>query len=213
MLNALKAASEAYLGEPIADAEVVIPFTAPAAFYDHLRMPLSKQLPAGILAARAYGVSGKCIDGGDDPRSDPEKLLLTVGYTKADLTAQLVNEMCGGYETLRQFHNPSLGFESVQEDIASGYQEMERQIRRLTSSHLNMAMRLESRKSAAWCFEGILHMTGLHDVLEKVLGLNYGSNDEAGGKIISDHITPLFAAARGVVSDCLSRLNSEQETI
>jgi len=221
MLNALKAASEAYLGEPIVDAEVVIPLSAPAAFYDNIRsvcsllavrMPLSEQLPAGILAARAYGFRGNCLDGGDDPRSDPEQLILTVEYAKAALTTQLVDEDYGEYETRRELHDTNLGLGSVKKDTSVEYKEVERAIRELTTLLLKDGNGAGIKEISSLVLLGeSANDAGLHDVLEKILGQKYGSYLETSSGAVSNPATPLFAASRAVALDCLRRLKSEKE--
>lgn len=118
MLKALKAASESYLEVPVPTAEITTPFPITKPFFDTLRSiakSLSIQMyqtpapPGGRLAALfVYGIGpGVC----DDllMLNEPAQLFLTVEYTRAALTALLVVEECGIYDTVRVLHETDLG--------------------------------------------------------------------------------------------------------
>lgn len=115
MLQSLRVASESYLEAPLAGVEVVVPFTASDAFFRRLRspssslgiyLPVSAPPPAGILAALAYGLGEDCPD---DVPAHGGRVLLTVDYSRAALTALLAHEDCGIFEIGDELHDTTLG--------------------------------------------------------------------------------------------------------
>lgn len=228
MLNALKVATESYLEAPISDVEVVLPFPTTAAFLDMLRsscsslslaMPLSAQPPAGILAARAYGLVGQCPAALDPsssaPDSDPEQLLLTVDYSRAALTAMLVVEECGVFEYRRVVHDTSLGTDVIAADAESP-NFLDSQTKLVRALHKLLDLPLQDGNGA-----GLTHVSGLallgesaddqhlYRALKEVLGQHHSdviARASGSGTSMAD---PLFAASAGVAEDCLDRLNFE----
>jgi len=218
MLKALKTATESYLQASLSTAEVVVPFPVAESSLDalraacsslSLRMPLSAQPPAGILAARAHGVGGNC----DTEDDDPAQLILTVDYSRAALTALLVAEECGIFEDRRVLHDTRLGADALsrgsdapgsissRSDLASALRDITR-------------LPLEDGNGAEVKRVGELALLGesagdrrLHDVLKEVLGEQSGSLVTTVSDGRRRVIDPLFAASRGVAQDCWSRMN------
>lgn len=226
MLKALKTATESYLGSKISAAEIVMPFPVSTSNLDSLRaasssvslhQPMSAQPPAGILAARAYGMHGTCnytAPGGvpdEDPMDDPEQLILTVDYSRAALTTLLVDEECGVFEIRRVLHNPHLGLDGLRESRATS-SDLESALRNVTQlplkdgngASLNRISNLVLLGESA----GDLR---LHDALRRVLGEQYGRLVKAASESRSSFIEPLFAPSRGVAWDCWDRLNYRKD--
>ena len=116
MLSALKTATESFLDTSISDADIVAPFPISQSFLDaicaaccslSLKSPLPKRRPGGILATRLHGIGQKCIlDGSEQP-------ILTIDYSRAALTALLVDVNCGAFEYRRVLHDTSLGADAL----------------------------------------------------------------------------------------------------
>ena len=136
MLTALKSAVEAYLEESLLDAEVVFSYKAPEAYYDAahstltslgVQVPMWHQLPAGIRAARAYGIGGDCYS----PDPDPEQLILTIDYSRGALVALMVDEYCSDFKIDRSLYDTRLGTDTLSEG-PEGRQELATALRWLT---------------------------------------------------------------------------------
>ena len=224
MLQALKTAVESYLETPLSTVEVVVPFPASDSYLDSLRsacsslslqIPRSAQPPAGIFAARAQGIGGKCNTGLVDDTSeqtrtdDLEQMLLTVDYSRAALTALLVFEECGVFEDRRVLHDTSIGTDGLTRESKNGHDELVHALRHVTR------LPLEDGNGAGLKQISQLVLLGesagdqqLEDVLKEVLGqqlrsLLAAAHDRSGGVT-----NPLFAASRGVAQDCWNRETS-----
>jgi hypothetical protein len=215
MLKALKAATESYLETTVSAAEIVVPFPATEGYLKavrsacssiSLRMPMSAQPPAGILAARANGIGRKhCQDDGDD---DPPQLILTVEYSRAALTALIVHEECGVFEYRRVLHDTNLGLDQLRGGSESNREKLETSLRELV--HLPMS---DGGNGEELKYINNLVLLGesagdsqLNHALKKVISEEDGRRVGQGGP---DAIDPLFAASRGVAFDCWDRLNFE----
>lgn len=121
MLRSLKTATESYLVDVgfvagLSTANIILPFPLSPTYKDVIRtaatsVSLKAQLagghPAGIFAALAHGITHECgpyqlhskegkeaaLKSGDPP----PRLVLTVDYSQAALTAVLFIEECGSY--------------------------------------------------------------------------------------------------------------------
>ena len=240
MLKALKVATESFLEAPLSDAEVVVPFPVSESYLVALRaacsslslhMPRSAQPPAGILAARAYGIGGKCnyditneTSSKQHSRNDPEQLVLTVDYSRAALTVLLLSEQCGVFEYHRVLHEMSLGTDALFLDTPdtpgsdTGRAQLAQALYDITR------LPLETGNGAGLTAISELVVMGesaddsrLHDALVEVL-LDKKSNDspfEALGKgkpYAGGMIDPVFAASQGVAQDCWDRLNFSSQS-
>ncbi|KAL6713036.1 hypothetical protein ACLMJK_009432 [Lecanora helva] len=126
MFTAIETASQAYLETHLLSAEIVVPFPVSSFYLTSLRsacsmlslhMPLITQPPAGILAAHAHGIDGKCTDHLARPQKDKAddfpQLILTIDYSRAALTGLLLIEECSVFECRRVLHNTNLGTDSI----------------------------------------------------------------------------------------------------
>ena len=240
MLKALKVATESYLEAPLSDAEVIVPFPVSESYLValraacsslSLRMPRSAQPPAGILAARAYGIGGKCnYDVTDEHSSkqysgnDPEQLVLTVDYSRAALTVLLLSEQCGVFEYHRVLHEMSLGTDALFLDTPqtpgpnTGRAQLAKALYDITR------LPLKTGNGAGLIVISELVVMGesaddfrLHDALVEVL-LDKTSNDSPfkalskGKPHAGGMIDPVFAASQGVAQDCWDRLNFSSQS-
>jgi hypothetical protein len=218
MLKALKAATESYLETTVLATEIVVPFPVTEGYRKavrsacssiSLRMPMSAQPPAGIVAARAHGIGQKhCPDDEDD---DPPQLILTVEYSKAALTALVVYEECGVFEYRRVLHDINLGLDQLRGGSESIREKLETSLRELVRLPMNDGGNGEELK-----YINNLVLLGesagdsqLNDVLKKVIREEDGRRVVTASQSGSDAIDPLFAASRGAAFDCWDRLNFE----
>ncbi|KAL8723922.1 MAG: hypothetical protein Q9166_008220, partial [cf. Caloplaca sp. 2 TL-2023] len=223
MLQALRTASESYLETPLAGVEVVVPFPASDAFLRTLRstcsslgiyLPLSAPPPAGILAARAYGIGRGCPD--DDQWYD-EQLILTVDYSRAALTALLVYEDCGYFEMGDDLHNTTLGADALSTSSDRGRADLARALRKITRLPLHIGNGAGLTEISELILIG--ESAGdkqLQDVLKEVLSEQSDSLLKGANERRTGVIDPIFAASRGVAYDCWDRLeysaSAESET-
>lgn len=223
MLKALKTATESYLDSKISNAEVVVPFPASESYLHDLRqavasvslhMPMSAQPPTGIIAARAHGMYGKCFDDLDlqghdkSMKNDPEQLILTIDYSRAALTALLVDEECGVFENRRVIHDTRLGLNGLHQlGSITATDLLETALRNITQ------LPLDDGNGAGLKYISNLVIIGesagdprLHDTLRRVLSeqLEPVTTVKSG---FSPPIDPVFAASRGVAWDCWDRMN------
>ena len=224
MLKALKTATESFLEASISAAEITVPFPVPDTYLDSLRsacsslslhMPLSAQPPAGILAARANSIAGKCDTTSSNEGSeqsqvdDPAQLILTISYTRAALTTLLVFEECGIFEYRRVLHDTRLGVDGLSGGSDSSYDDLARALRNITS------LPLEDGNGAELKQIGNLVLLGesagdqrLHDVLKDVLAEQFGRLAPTASDRRMGITDPLYAASRGVAKDCWDRIES-----
>ncbi|KAL9619883.1 MAG: hypothetical protein Q9160_005530 [Pyrenula sp. 1 TL-2023] len=228
MVNALKATAEAYLEAPISAAEVVFPFPTSELGYDavrstfsplSLKMPMSEQPPAGILAARAYGIGNPCngitveqnLKQSQTDGFHPSQLILTVDYSDAALTALLVFEDCYVFEDRRVFHDTSIGASARSETPSARRNDLVRALRNIT------ILPLEDGNGEELTQINELVLLGeraddhdLHEALKEVFQQKYWTGNfvttykEGNGANV---VSPLFAASRGVAQDCWDRID------
>jgi hypothetical protein len=229
MLKALKTATESYLEDSISAAEVVVPFPVSDAYLDTLRsacfslslyMPMSAQPPAGILAARAHGIAGKCNTATADKASDqgqaddPAQLILTVDYTHAALTALLVVEECGVFEYRRVLHDAHIGVDGLSGGSDNSRDDLARALRNVTRLPLEggNGAGLERISNLVLLGESVGDQR-LHDALEEVLGEQFGRLATTVSDERTEIIDPLYAASRGVAQDCWDRMESRHDVV
>jgi len=227
MLKALKTATESYLEASISAAEVVVPFPVSDAYLDILRstcfslslhMPMSAQPPAGILAARAHGMVGKCNivtrDKGSEQgqADDPMQLILTVDYTQAALTALLVVEECGVFEYRRVLHDTSLGVDGFSGGSDTNRGDLVRALQSFTRLPLedDNGDELERISNLVLLGESAGDQR-LHDVLKDILGERFYRLATTVSGEHTKNIDPLYAASRGVAEDCWDRLEYQSK--
>jgi hypothetical protein len=153
---------------------------------------VSRLSPAGTHAACAYGLDGNCDDGDDYP----EKLILTIEYSRAALTALLVYEICGAYEHRRVVQDTRLGLDSIQ-DGSADWSDLERALHEITELPLKDGNSAELKHIDNLVLLGeSARNSRMQNVLRNVLGERYNSLATIDGYVGA--IDPLFAAARGV---------------
>ena len=236
MLRALKVVTESYLEKPLSDAEVVVPFPVTDSFLDtlrsacfslSLRMPMSAQPPAGILAARANGIGGKCnnaaAETADVPNSDQQQfeplagqLILTVDYSRAALTALLVFEECSVFEQRYVLHDTRLGTDErlTRATDARGLSTTPRDLLARSLRKVTSLLPFEVGNGAGMSRISELVLLGesagdrlLHDALTEVLSECSYDFPAKVLKMPGGSFDPLFAASRGLALDCWDRLN------
>jgi hypothetical protein len=211
MLKALKAATESYLDMPISAAEIALPLHVSEPYYEilsdasasiALKLPYLRMEPAGVYAARVYGLNGKgdCYYG----TPDPEKLVLTVEYSRAALTALLLSEECAFYKHRRVAQDPRLGHGSIHGE--AGWDDLRRAFSEITELPLKdgNGAGIEQIANVAFLGESARDPQMQH-VLRRVLGERYDSVATDVGDV-----DPLFAAARGVAWYCRLHLQEEE---
>jgi hypothetical protein len=198
MMKALKVAAESYLESSVCTGLLDLPLQFSEPYYQVLRkasnvnslgLQLLRTNPAGIHAADAYGLSGDCSD---DLHEDPEKLILTVEYSRAAVTALLLDEDCGVYEWRRAVHSTRLGLDGISDGSEATWSDLERLFRQITE------LPLKSGNGAGLKHIGNIVLFGesagdsrLQNALRNVLGERYNSFTRTGGAA-----QPAFASAR-----------------
>ena len=214
MLNALKTATESYVGSKVTDAEVVFPFYVPRSFLNALQtastrislnMPELSHSPAGLLAARANGMDSKCY-----PHLVPEQYILTMDYSRAALTAMLINEHCGVYEVLQGLHETSFGTDSWSNESWSILVSKLREVIRIpvghgadASLHHISSVILLGESAGERRLRDALKEAWL-DGAEHDASVISGSSEDVNSGCMVD---PLYAAATGLAAHCLEKLN------
>ena len=231
MLRTLKTATESYLEAPLSAAEIVFPFPVSSSYLDTLRaacfslglhMPMSAQPPAGITAATARRIGGKCNYIVDDKVSeqnqedDPAQLILTVDYSRAALTTLLVVEECGVFEVRRVVHDTNLGTDvlakgSDNSGSCSTKDGLTNALHNVTHLPLKDGNGAELTKISELVMLGeSASNQRLINVLKDVLA------DQSNNLVATmdarqvGNMDPVFAASRGVAWDCWDRLNFER---
>ena len=219
MMSALRIALESYLEFGFLTAEVVFPFPITKIIPDALRsvcsfllleMPLSVQPPAGVLAARAQGIGGKCTTTMSDELSDVYQeddcvqLILTIDYSRAALIALLLVEECGVFEYKRVLHNTEIGTDKLQPNRDG----LERALRIVTTLPLEDGNGAGIQRISKLVLMGeFADDSRLNDELKKVLLEQALRHIAMMGDGRARTINPVFAASRGVAQDCCDRMN------
>lgn len=243
MINALKTASESYLEQSFSKVVVVIPSAMPYVLRYHLRsacasvnleLAMTFQLPAGAYVAKAHGI-GRMFDEAICYRYSRE-IILAVDYSRAAMSAVLLDELCGNYDWQRFLHRTDLGSDELfgrHETFSS------------TSGRHDLLLALDNfirlslgKDGPYYDYEeneglnddplrpiGRLVLTGesadneqLKSVLREVLVRD--DHDDGGLMALDDNedfearliaSDPLFAASRGAAYHCLSRMQFNKE--
>jgi hypothetical protein len=213
MLKALKVAAESNLEAPVCTGEIILPFYFTEPYYQilskastsiSLRLPYLRLEPAGIWAARAYGRVGDCNVWGDGP----EKLILTIEYSRAALTALLVAEQCGVFEYRRVVHDTRLGLDGVQDGSEASWSDLERAVREIAELPLKYGNGAGLKHISNVVLLGeSAGDSRMQNAVRNVLAERYNSLATRGGAI-----QPLFAAARCVAWYTWTRLNPSEES-
>ena len=243
MIIALKTASASYLEQSFSKVVVVTPFAMPYVLRYHLRsacasvnleLAMTFQLPAGAYVAKAHGF-GRMFDEADCYYYSRE-VILAIDYSRAVVSAVLLDEQCGKYDWQRFLHRTDLGSDGL-----FGRHETFRS----TSGRddlllvLNNFTRLSLGKDGPYYDyeeqeglndESIRHirrlvLTGesadneqLKSVLREVLVrddhddgplMALDDNEDFEARLIASD--PLFAASRGAAYHCLSRMQFNEE--
>ena len=232
MLDALKTAAEAYVETSLAAAEVVFPFPMSDDYLDALRsamssislqMPMSQQPPAGILAARAYGIGNECksaavVNSGSEQSQmnddEPAQLILTVDYSDAALTVLLLVEECNVFEYRRVLHDTGLGADTISRTPNDSHDDLARALRHITTLPLEDGNGAELRRISQLVLLGErANDRLLHRALEEILRENYRNIANKRGEVWKDSIEPLFAASSGLAQDCWDRLEYSHRNV
>jgi hypothetical protein len=201
MLKALKVAAEFHLDAPVCTAAAALPFYSTTSYYQilsnafaslSLRLTLPRLSPAGVWALRAYGLAGYCDYCGLEQA--PEKLIITIDYSRAAFTAFLVHEECSVFEYRRVVHDTRLGLDGIEHRSEATWGDVEHALRKLT------VLPLKDGNG-----EGLKHISNivligesardsrLQNAIQNVLGERYNTLE-----IVENAADPVFAAARGV---------------
>jgi hypothetical protein len=202
MLKALKVAAESHLEAPLCTAAIVLPYYFTEPYYQilsnasasvSLNLPMLRIWPAGFYAAQAHGIDGNCEPYGE---SDPPKLVLTIEYTRAALTAILAHEECGVYQGQRVVQDTRLGLDGIQDGSDASWSDLERALRGITELPLKdgVGAGLKSISDVVLIGESAKD-SRMQDVLQRVLAERYSSFATTSG--YSGPIDPLFAGSRG----------------
>ena len=221
MLDALKTASKSYLEAPLMTAVVITPFRVTDAWLDALHsasssLSLNLATPTyfgpGVLAAQAYGVGGDCER--ESGEADPEQFILTVHYSRAALTANVLKEECKVFESWRGLHNLSLGTNSLSKNndlpgSRSSRDELADALRGLTGLPLeNGGNSAESEKIRQLVLIGeSANDERLHDALKEALLEHYGYLVVSDSKRYSSITSSTFLASRGAALYSWSKLD------
>ncbi|KAF7195050.1 hypothetical protein HII31_03518 [Pseudocercospora fuligena] len=112
MLHSLRTAMESYLGTRFVAVDVVFPSRPSSAMVRSLRLA-SSHLGVHLTgtSAGAGQIAAFDILGNNWDCDDPEKLIVTVEWSRAALTAMVYTEDCGIFEGIRGFQSFTLGSE------------------------------------------------------------------------------------------------------
>ncbi|KAL9623583.1 MAG: hypothetical protein Q9160_002039 [Pyrenula sp. 1 TL-2023] len=242
MLRALKTATEAHLEISIKAAEFSFPFPASDEDFEaarsafsslSLQVPMSRQPPAGILAARANGIGKSCnLYGcvttdqeaphrGWEPDDDnAAQLFLATDYTDAALTVLLVHEDCFCFEDRRVLHDTTLGADALHRTTLDAHQgNLVRALRNITTLPLEdgNGEELDHISNLVLLGERASDRT-LHGALRTIFQDDHRYLDKHILTALQDAydtntVNPLFAASVGLAEDCWDRLNYSERNI
>lgn len=231
MLETLKTATESYLGmvDCLHTTSVSLPKSISPQLLDSFQTaasslslspfePRLSRLPAGIHAARGYGVAAKCRNFPWD-ECDEERLMLAIDYSRAALTALLIHEDTPLYLTLRTLHSEALGKAALDRACTSPDQIDSDCTAPLRAALTNMTQLPVSEDEDAKDLNFIQTIvphgesasdSRLNSVLRDVLrSREYADDDDnddgddamgfiTNGGESSNTVSPLYAAARGI---------------
>lgn len=224
MLKGLKAATETYVEEPLNSVSISSPFLVQqkSSFQNTLRTTVESlglkykgTRAASLAITNMYGLEGRCdpdlykTPDQNEP-GDPPQTYLAIDYSRAGVSAFLVEEECGVTEVLREYHNTTLAadldFPGKREDLTRAIQRM---IRPVIERYHELAFDKHPMVIAELIMLGeSTEDAMLHDALSEVFGANYAAlkteSDERAG---THH--PLFAGSRAVARICQQQLEFE----
>ncbi|CAD0096468.1 unnamed protein product [Aureobasidium mustum] len=224
MLKGLRAATEAYVEEPLTAVGISTPFHVPhqgwldntlSTSVESLCLRYFRTRRASTSITGIYGLEGQCLNDWSatpDEREldDPPKMYLAIDYSMAGITVTLVEENCGIAEALREYRNAILGarinFPGKRENLARQLEHLLRPIDRwypevgdyqVPVDISELVLLGESTEDAV-----------LHEVLLDVFGSDYHNLKNQSDKRARLH-HPLFAGSRAAAMICQWRLEYE----
>ncbi|KAK6002682.1 hypothetical protein QM012_001432 [Aureobasidium pullulans] len=224
MLKGLKGATEAYVEEPLTAVRISSSFYVP--YHGWLRNTLSESveslglryLGTGRVSAdiiQIYGLEDQCrYDGFTTPDQrepdDPPQMYLAIDSSMAGLSVALVEEECGIAESLREFHNTTLGsgidFSGKREDLIRQLKHLIRPIDRWYPDIGDYKQSVEI--SALVLLGDYTEDVLLHEGLLEVFGSSYNNLKNESDKRARLH-DPSFAGSRAAAMTCQGRLEYE----
>ena len=215
MLRALIAATEAYMESKVEDAVIVFPARPPRTLFEALEqaghdlaldLPSRFQSPAGHLAAYANGIGRE--DWNSTWCSEP-RLFLSLDYSRAGLSAVLSTDECGVFESVRAFHDDTLGTNTWNEHTGDSLRSA---LRNITTFPVEMPEvtynRIDAVVLAGEKGEDPRLRAALKDVLSSSVYHSTQSAQAADEKVVE----PLFAAAFGAAILSLEQKDWESPT-
>lgn len=215
MLKALKLSTEAYLEIPVQHVAITNPtYLRKSAVYKDAIRSASSALSLKLLrpsflaaeaAAEAYGIAGKCdlwLEESDAsmPVEASDRTFVAVDYSRAGLTAFLMDEDCATYDILRDFHDLALGSDCIND---TKHADMKKALDRIMKPPYDDCFHQPGQLSDVILLGESADDEVLHSVLEDLLGNNltrygFGSGTDA------ETVSPLFAPSRGAAQRCLN---------
>ncbi|KAI4741609.1 hypothetical protein E4T50_07983 [Aureobasidium sp. EXF-12298] len=224
MLKGLKAATETHLETPMTAVSISSPFLIwpRNPFHDNLRTAVESlglnykgTRTASIAITGIYGLEGQCdLDVFKTPDQkepdDPAKTYLSLDYSRAGISAFLVEDDCGVAEVLRELHNTTL---AANVEFPGKHEDLSRTLKNIMRPIDERLFGAVSREHPVEISE--LVMLGestedamLHEVLSEVLGTNYIDLKAGSDKRARIH-DPLFAGSRAAAMRCQEQLGLE----
>ncbi|KAL9003998.1 MAG: hypothetical protein Q9188_003160 [Gyalolechia gomerana] len=216
MLKGLRRVTESRIASAVSTAEIVVPFSvpvspAPAQLYDvlasvtyslRLDVPLLRQPATGIIAARTYGLGQECTW----EFWSTEQLILSLDYSRAALTAMLIQGECCVYLTAYDRHDTSLGLDGLAQIPHNGGP-----LRNFTSQPVGPGGNEGLEYIDELVLLGESANGQLRDTLEEDLGGQHFARLFNPAAVRMETIDPLWVAARGTAHDCWLRMDDRNE--
>lgn len=224
MLKGLKSATETQVEEPIISVSISSPFLVRhgSLFENTLRTTVESlglnykgTRAASLAITNIYGLEGQCdpdvykTPDQKDP-DDPPQTYLALDYSRAGISAFLVEEECGVTEILREYHNTTLAadldFPGKREDLIHALQRI---IRPVDECYHDAAFgKYPVEVSGLIMLGEFTEDAMLHEVLSEVFGNNYTAMRAQSDERAKTH-HPLFAGSRAVAMSCQKQLELE----
>ncbi|CAD0111850.1 unnamed protein product, partial [Aureobasidium uvarum] len=221
MLNGLKAATEACLEEPLTAVRISTPFSLQykSPFYNTLQATVESLglrsfgvVTASTNIARIYGLEGQCDN---DPYKTPDEMekpddppreYLALDYSRAGISAFVVEEDCGVEITHRELHNTTLGavveFPGKREDLTHALKDLV--FRPFDTAYSTWQAVISELVLLGESSQNVI----LQEVLSEVFGSNYTNLKARSDRRATTH-HPLFAGSRAAAASCQQRLEVE----
>lgn len=224
MLKGLKAATETHVEEFLTAVSISSPFPIGhgSPFENTLRTTaesLGLNYKGTRTAATAitglYGLEGQCdpdVYKTPDQKEpdDPPKTHLGLDYSRAGISAFLVEEECGVTEVLREFHNTTLAadleFPEKHEDLTRAMKNMIRPVDDRYSG--SVSQRKPVKLSELVMLGESTEDEILHEVLSEVFANNYTAMRARSDERARTH-HPLFTGSRAAAMSCQKQLEFE----